>query len=362
MADQQAKVPNNIPLIDGSKFGKNPEEAKSEAYQRLMQESDRINSILKDSFVVNKGEQGLPDVPDYVDEVGDSIARSIDFEGKDSTEPSFEDVQPKGVDDNVSHEETPQETFSFNEEELSSDEKNQLEREAENFRNDAHQYEQVSRDNLYHQMEAERAHLLQRQQEMESELAQLRKIKEDYEEENLKNWEEKVLESINIANDRGERDKAVVLLRELSRIDRVREKRKEQQEQAQTYHPFTQPTQVPMNQYASTTPQPYLHNQGLPPGNYGMPYNPYNPYAQVPQPIQHHPLVPPTPSSLPAKVSSSAPSTAAPKAKGRVTSNDVSNKGKIHPFAKQLIQGHPIPPGMKLEEYYDFYLEHNKNI
>lgn len=356
-----------IPVIDGSHYDATPEAAKKEAYDKLLAESDRINAILKDGVIVEEG-QGLENIPEYVDEMGDSIAREIDFEGKKAQETT--DIQEN---EEPVQEEASDEGRTVEREPLTPDEEAALAISEQNFNAEAQHYDAQFKENYYRQLEEERAYILQRNQAMETELSELKKLRENYYEEQLKTWEEKVLEGVKIASARGESENTVVLMRELARIDRLREKMKEQSEQ-QTVpaHPLQAQPQygIPQQGYV---PQPQQQQYGMPQQTYGYPpqqpqqygqqqFQPqYGQPQQQTQPYQH-PLANQTPTTLPSKPHSGATSTAAPTGKGRIVGDKKSSRGKIHPAALALLETHQRPPGMSLEDYYEFYLDRNKNI
>lgn len=345
----------NIPIIDGSRELP-PEEANLEAYKKLQEQSERINNILQDGQLVEDG-HGLENIPEHVDEMGDSIAREIDFEGKKE--------KPKKVKSARVEADGPSEESEEDEEEPSDESIGQLE---EQFNQNAHVYESQSRDDYYRQLDAERPYLIQRQQEMEAELQQLRAQKEATEEENLKNWEAKILEGINIAADLGREDQKVVLIRELGRIDRMREERERNKTQIYS-HPFTQqqvqpnippqgynPYQMPM--------QPQMPIQQ-------MPQQPMNPYVmtqyglpqqgipQATQPIYQHPF---TSSNFPTKPSQGTPTTSAPKASSFKKNKSEIDSSSMHPYLLRMLETHTLPPGMKKEDYINFAAKQAKNV
>ena len=160
----QSNIPDSN-IIDGSKdFNKVPE-GNEEAYRKLMEESEKINSILYESEIVEDG-QGSQDIPEEVEEMGDGIASTLEFDGRVS--------EPLN---------TAQKTPSSND--MNDISLGEIEKQFENHSN---YYDQDARTQWLQQLESERPHLLERNQQLEKELIELRRQKEAFEDEEIKNF------------------------------------------------------------------------------------------------------------------------------------------------------------------------------
>lgn len=344
METQEPKV---IPIFDGSQQF-SPSEANAGAYKKLLEESEKIHAILNDSQIVEDG-SGLENIPEHVDEVGDSIASQVDFEGRDELAPKEEQTS------HHTEEESPE----------------NLEAVEKQFTDNAQQYEQQYRENYLKEIEQERPYLLQKQQQLEAEVMDLRNKQIAQEERELDAYEARIMEGLNDAISLGETAKHAILIRELAKIDRIREDKKNIPQNHQVYTPAVNPApmQTPYYGYTGQPVQPQHHYYAQPqylsqhqhPSYAQLQQQSYQyaPPQQVQQPQQayQHPLT----TQMPTKPSA-APATSSPNSSRARSSQATSASSQIHPFARSLLETHRIPAGMSKEEYMQHYLEVNKNI
>jgi len=348
METQEPKV---IPIFDGSQQF-SPSEANEGAYKKLLEESEKIHAILNDSQIVEDG-SGLENIPEHVDEVGDSIASQVDFEGRDELAPKEEEQTSRHTE-----EESPE----------------NLEAVEKQFTDNAQQYEQQYRENYLKEIEQERPYLLQKQQQLEAEVMELRTKQIAQEERELDAYEARIMEGLNDAISLGETAKHAILIRELAKIDRLREDKKNIPQNHQVYTPAVNPAPMQTPYYGYTGqpvqpqhPQPqhisqYLSQHQHPSYAQLQPQQQYYQYAppqqvQQPQQAYQHPLT----TQMPTKPSA-APATSSPNSSRARSSQATSASSQIHPFARSLLETHRIPAGMSKEEYMQHYLEVNKNI
>jgi hypothetical protein len=334
-----------IPVVDGTISYDSPLPEHTDAYKKLIEQSDNILALLDQSEIVEDG-QGSRDIPEDVAEMGDSVAATVDFDGRidNQKEKQNFDYQPQQVDIPSADDEI-----------------------VRSFENNANIYDHHAREKYISQIESERPYLLQRQQQLESELETLRKTKQTYEDEEIKSYENAVVEGIKNAHDLGEIEKQTILLRELNKIDRLKEERKKERSILEQMSAGSQPQYTGYQQ--NYVPQVYPPQQpvqswyGQPQSSSGVyPVQQMPPqYQQTPQAHQQyqHPLT----SHMPTQPSSSAPRTAVPSsASTRIKSSSQSSIASLHPFQRSLLENHPIPKGMSKSDYEAFAMKISNSI
>lgn len=347
METQEPKV---IPIFDGSQQF-SPSEANEGAYKKLLEESEKIRAILNDSQIVEDG-SGLENIPEHVEEVGDSIASQVDFEGREELAAPKEEEQTS----HHTEEESPE----------------NLEAVEKQFTDNAQQYEQQYRENYLKEIEQERPYLLQKQQQLEAEVMELRNKQIAQEERELDAYEARIMEGLNDAISLGETAKHAILIRELAKIDRLREDKKNIPQNHQVYTPAVNPAPMQTPYYGYGQPVQPQHP------SYAQPVQPQHHYYPLPQHLSQHPsyaqLQPPQQVQQPQQAyqhplttqmptkPSAAPATSSPNSSRARSSQATSASSQIHPFARSLLETHIIPAGMSKEEYMQHYLEVNKNI